>query len=165
MERRPHVLAPISMCAALGLVALAAPARADNRFLRELIDKPNATFSDAVKVLHVLAVGDTPKLEYEPCLVALVKRRVVSLDWDLDPDAKLTWGQFSIMIFRALDLKGGISTRLLTLLWGLNDRYAYRELTYLRIVPESGQHEFVSGEEVLTTLRRAQTWRDTGVSD
>ena len=151
-----------ALAVVLGLTGRAA---ADTAFARHLIDIPNATFEDGVKAIYLLDTGADKLPDFNACLVHLLKKKLVSLDWDLSPEQRLTNGRLSWMFVKALDLKGGATLRLLTPIFGLTERYAYRECAYLEFIGDDGQNEYVSGERLLTALRKTRSYKKTGKVD
>lgn len=158
MRRSPIAVLPAAAALVVLLVAPCPAPAAGLGWYRELVAKPNAEFSDAVRILHVLMTGeDGAELSFEDRLVYLVKRGVVDLEWDLDAGARFDCGQLAFMLCKAMRIRGGVSMRV----FGLSERYAYRECVDLDLVAPLGQEQFVSGEELLSVLRRARAFQKT----
>ncbi len=71
-------------------------------------------------------------------------------------DSPINAGELAYLIMKAFKLKGGL---MYTFFPG--PRYAYRELTFLGLLPSrGGPYRYVSGEEVVNTLSRVLNWKE-----
>jgi hypothetical protein len=80
--------------------------------------------------------------------------------WKVRPrgaDDPVTLGEYSFLLMRAFELKGGLFYRMIP-----GPRYAARELAYLRFIRGSGSpYRTLSGEEALGVLQRLLDWKES----
>ena len=133
------------------VLATASPASADDEFYRVLAAKPNATFEDAVRAFYELVSEQPPPADatFQTLAATLVERKVIRSDWTGDAQAKLTRGRVAYMICRACGIKGGITMRI----FGLSERYCFRECVYLGVWPGGNQRDLMTGGELMGVLK------------
>ena len=68
-------------------------------------------------------------------------------------DEQLRRGQFAYMLCKALDIKGGLTMRII----GTRERYALREVIFLGLMPDVNKAKYVNGMEVLGVLSEPKT--------
>ncbi len=134
---------------------LSAQEETSTEFYRVLAGKDHATYEDAVKAVDVLDRGRLVEMPFKKRLERLEKKDIVPDSWSKDPDQRLTRGKLAYMLMKTLNLKGGLITRL----FGLNTRYAYKELVFRNIMASGAQSRLVAGEEVISVLRSAAQYR------
>ncbi|MFQ5957150.1 MAG: hypothetical protein ACE5KK_05205, partial [Candidatus Brocadiales bacterium] len=108
-----------------------ASAAVDTSFLRELPYKGIATYEDGCMAMAVLMKIEPSDNSFESVTKALQEKKVVSGKWKVEADRPLTWGRISYMMCKVLGIKGGLSMRL----FGVSDRYAYRECVSKDLMP------------------------------
>jgi LysM repeat protein len=151
MTRR---LVPI---AAVVLLLLASAAKADNSFYRVLAAKPNAELTDAVRGFYELIAGrDAGATTFDQQAAVLIERKVMPAAWLKSPKAKFTRGRAAYMICGACHIKGGVTMRV----FGLSERYAFRECVFLGIWERGTQHDLLTGGELLGLLKWAADYNE-----
>ena len=131
---------------------------ADNAFFRVLAAKPNATMEDAVKALYMLKLGESAlgEMTFAEICDILTQKQLIKKDYAKDPKRLVNRGQIAYMICKALEIKGGLTMRI----FGVSERYGYRECVYLGLLPVGSQWDKVSGSELLGILAQAADYQE-----
>jgi len=132
---------------------------ADNAFFRVLAAKPNATMEDAVTAIYMLKVEESPaeKMTFATMCDILRQRKLIKTKYAKDPARLVNRGQMAYMICRAIGIKGGLTMRV----FGVSERYGYRECVYLKLIPGDGtQADRISGSELLGILAQALEYQE-----
>ena len=131
---------------------------ADNAFFRVLAAKPNATMEDAVKAVYMLKVEESPaeKMTFTEICDILLQKRLIRASYAKDPSRLVNRGQMAYMICRALGIKGGLTMRI----FGVSERYGYRECVYLGLLPAGTRVDRISGSEMLGILAQAVDYQE-----
>ncbi len=124
-------------------------------FYRDLAKKKAATVEDGYRAICILKADKNEEMKFEERRDYLVKEGIVPESWSLQPQTELTKGKLAYLVCKALEIKGGVIMRV----FGVSERYALRELAYLRIMPQKSAHFFVSGTELLAVLSRAARYK------
>lgn len=133
-------------------------------FFRTLYEKPQATRGDLVKaVLFILDAGDTA-WSFEESVEILKEKGIIPRNWKIKADETLKKGFLSNVLARAIRASTGLRHGLMTRVWGMSDRYAYRECVYHKIVPPGGEKKEVTGGELAASINRTdrfiKEWRN-----
>jgi hypothetical protein len=116
-------------------------------------DQPFLTAEAAGRLIYVLWKNQDYAGSYEDLRAELEAGRVVDPGWKLPPDVCLDRSITGYMLARAIDLRRGVNWQLLGL-----GRYAWRELVYLEIVPQSGELSLMSGHEFAGCMLKAEQY-------
>lgn len=125
----------------------AKPPDIDIAYFQELISRKVTYLSDACRVLTLLMKADIGPEEVGSQIAFLKEKKVFprAILKGLDPDLPLRKGVLAYMFCKALDIKGGIVPRV----FGLNQRYAIKELNYEGMLYPGDAEDVVSGRELV----------------
>jgi len=148
----------ILIIAVLGVLLGGIDLQADNSFFRVLAAKPNATMEDGVKMLYMLTTGEssTGKMTFQEICDILSRKGIIRKSYTKNKDRLLNRGQVSYMLCKALGIKGGLTMRI----FGVSERYGFRECVYLKLVPPGTQWDRVTGGELLGIMARAADYQE-----
>ena len=136
--------------AAAGLPAAAQ----SNELLDQILDSPSLSFAQA----SYLALAAAQRLP-DSATPEEAAEAAAGTGWKLRPHGAgdpVTLGEYSFLLMKAFELKGGLFYRLLP-----GPRYAARELAYRRLLRGSGSpYRTLSGEEALGVLQRLLDWKE-----
>ncbi len=125
-----------------------------NALMDDFLAEESASFGKAVYFVMAASAAITEDSSLEEAVDALGARGWLAKD--KKPDEPITLGEYSLLIMKALDIRGGIMYRIFP-----RPRYAARELDYLGfIVGKSHPGRSISGEEALRMLGRILEWRE-----
>ncbi len=128
---------------------------AQMEFWHQLADQRRVSNDDAFHGLLLLAEGEDPAASYEE-RVALLKERGWLYDrFDEPGDHAVTRGVVATAVARILEIKGGLTMRLV----GPVPRYAVRELMYENLYPPSSPRQPFSGTEFLGVISRVEDYQ------
>ena len=149
-----------SLLIATGIVlaSLCSAAAADttDMFL-QISAKKQASLGDGCKaVAALLGTADADKLAPADAVKKLQGLGMLPATGINDAGAPLTRGQLAYMVCKACDVKGGLSL----MLFGMSERYAYKECIYLNLMARGPGGRFVSGSELMAVTRRAGAYMD-----
>lgn len=130
-------------------------------FLRDLYSTNRATYGDAVRMIHALVTGGTSTAPFAELHQELVKRGIAREEWGPSEGEKVSRGRFAYLLVSALQISGGVTMNL----FGLSERHALREATYHRLMVGTFSDEYLTGRELIDTLRRAEIFRKEGNLD
>ena len=150
MRRLPNTprLGRALAVAALVAAVLAASASADTAFLRVLLEKKRATFADACRVVVILHTKNLESATFEQDVAHLRQAGILPNKWQITADQPVDRGELSSLLCKALDIKGGLTMRVL----GPARRYAFRECVFLKLLPHGHQHEYLTGEDLIAVV-------------
>jgi len=133
-------------------------AHADNAFFRVLAAKPNASMEDAVKALYMLKVGESgvEKMTFTEICDIMKQKGLIKASYGKDPKQLVNRGQVSYMLCKVLGIKGGLTMRI----FGVSERYGFRECVYLGLMPVGSQWDKVSGSELMGILAQAAEYQE-----
>jgi hypothetical protein len=156
--------------ATLGLILLASgcqTARVDRPLTRELAgndaneqlefwhrlaDQRVTSNDDAFHGLLLFLDGDDPATDYDGRVRALRSRRLLPKGFNQPAEQAVQRGTLAVGILKALDIKGGLTLRLL----GPTPRYAVRELVFMELYPPSSPNQTFSGAEFLGIIGKVE---------
>lgn len=86
----------------------------DTSYFRELVDKGNATYADAYRIMNILVKGhDTPDASFEDFKNELLNQEIILQKWSaFKADEFINRGQLAYMLVKALGIKGGLTLRI-----------------------------------------------------
>ena len=136
-------------------VAVLPAAAQSNQLLDQILDTPHLSFGQAA----YLALAAAQKLP-DSAAPAQAAEAIPGTGWKVrlrGPDDPVTLGEYSFLLARAFELKGGLFYRLFP-----GPRYAARELAYRRFIRGNGSpYRTLSGEEALGILQRLLDWKES----
>lgn len=124
----------------------------DTEFVRELMKKKKSTVGDAVLCFYSLSGEEKPAKTAKEAADALIKKGWIDEDWKGELDTNASLGEVCRLICAALEIKGGLTMRVL----GRTSRYCYRECAAKRLVAPNGPHSAVSGRDLLSIVGRIE---------
>lgn len=140
----------LALCAAAVLPAAAQ----SNQVLDQILDTPSLSFGQA----SYLALAAAQKLP-DSATPGEAAEAASGTGWKLRPhgaDDPVTLGEYSFLLMKAFELKGGLFYRMIP-----GPRYAARELAWRRFIRGDGSpYRNLSGEEALGVLQRLLDWKE-----
>ncbi|MHC4605548.1 MAG: hypothetical protein ACYTAF_01260 [Planctomycetota bacterium] len=130
-------------------------------FLRRMYSTDRAAYGDAVRLVHSVISDAHSSGSHADLLAELEEKGIARADWELGEDDKVRKGVLAYMLVQALEIDGGVTIRI----FGVSQRYALRELNYLKVLTGRYVEEFVTGREVIDVLQRARIYRTKGSLD
>ncbi len=148
----------IVVVSVLLLWGIGSSAHAEVSFFRMLAAKPNATMEDAIKAVYMLNVGESAseKMTFAEIRDIMLQKKLIKKSHAKDPDRLANRGQVAYMVCKALGIRGGLTMRI----FGISERYGFRECTYLGLIPGGSQWDKVSGSELVGILAHAADYRE-----
>jgi hypothetical protein len=123
-----------------------------------LYSQPAVTVAEACRVVLLLADGEEQFADYPARYDALVERGIIRPAWGLTREECVDRGTLAYMIYRVLELRGGVNMAVLGRL-GIGDRrYATKELSYRGLIPQGSAHVYVSGAEFMDIIGRTDRY-------
>jgi hypothetical protein len=153
----------VAACAPLLAQDKPAPAGKESRtaYLRRIFEKDRATYGDACRAVLSLLKDEHTDADFAAVSGDLSGRGIVSADWNLQEKSLLTKGTLAYMLCQALELKGGLTTRL----FGMSRRYALRECQHRGLLAGGVTDEYVSGREMIDAVTNATVHKEQGNAD
>jgi hypothetical protein len=122
-------------------------------YFTELLAKETADLSDACRTI-VLLMGMNDQFSDRQARFNFLKEEGIipkNIDADSDHSMSLRKGVIAYMLAKTIDIKGGITLRI----FGVNQRYAFKELVYEQIMYPGNVSDIISGQELILTLTQA----------
>jgi hypothetical protein len=122
-------------------------------YFKELLSRKVALNSDVCKVITILLGMENDVPEFSSQVASLKQRNIIpsKITAELSPNQPLSKGLAAYMFCQALNIKGGLLLRL----FGMNQRYALKELVFQRIMSPGRVKDTVSGKELIVIFTRA----------
>jgi hypothetical protein len=131
----------------------AAPgAEAELDFWEGLEQQRIVTVNDTLHALLLFADDGGSFATYDERLTEAKRRKWLSASADPAANESVTVGLVAVAACRILDVKGGLTMRLL----GPTPRYCTRELVFLEILPPRTEHQSLSGLELIDVVGRLE---------
>jgi hypothetical protein len=129
-------------------------------YFAELLSKRVAFFSDACRVLTVLMGVENQYKDFDSQIAFFKERNIIPrrIALECNPAEPLCKGLTAYMFCEALGIKGGLWLRL----FGMNQRYALRELVFEGIMSPGNINDIVSGKELIFILTQAANYLSRG---
>jgi hypothetical protein len=126
------------------------------RFTREVVDKESVTVGDGVTATLILIDGYEPGHTFEDQMETLIKRDIIERKQraELKASDTLTRGRLAYFIAGALQIKGGLTTRI----FGKSQRHSLRECIDSGIIKKGSASSTVSGRELISVLANAESY-------
>lgn len=120
--------------------------------------KSVVTVGEAYRTILILADGEDAYDDFASRKQALLSRGIVREAWNLERDQCVDRGTIAYMVYRVLEMRGGVNMVALAS-WGLGDRrYALRELTYRGLMRQSPPYQYITGGELVFLIRKADEY-------
>ncbi len=125
----------------------------DRIYFAELMTRKVSFRYDAGKIFVLLMGVENLYIDLNSQIIFLIEKKLLpgKLESDFSPMEPLRKGLFAYMLYRALDVKGGITLSL----FGVSERYALKELVYQGILSSGNVNDILTGDELVTTTMRA----------
>jgi hypothetical protein len=139
------------------ILVIALPLQSDTSYFRELVNKGNATVYDGYRMIAILLSGqDNPDATYTELQSALSGLKTIPTGWKSKKESDfLTRSELAYMLFKSLEMKGGLTMRI----FGVSERYAFRECVDKKLIVEGYAGQLLSGEELISILAEAEKYQ------
>ena len=127
----------------------------DAVFMGELAAQDRVNQNDGFRAVLIWADGKDESKNFKQRAVTLAAKGFLKTRWRLNPAAPLDKGTLAYMVFKALDLRGGVNMAIFN-----SRRYALRELVYNGMMARGADYTYVSGSEFIAILGRADDYRN-----
>jgi hypothetical protein len=126
-----------------------------NTVIDELLGEEQATLGNSAYLIFV-AAGLLPEEATIEEAVSFLRDQEWSKKVKGDAGDPVKLGQFSLMLMKSLDIRGGLGYGMFK-----GPKYACRELVYLKIiVQKKDPYDYISGQDALMVLSRALDWKE-----
>lgn len=127
-------------------------------FYHTLAERNMASNDEAFHALLLFFHGEDPADTYPGRVAALKANGFLPDSYDRPSNLAVTKGDMAVVIVNALDIKGGLTMRVL----GPSPRYALKELQQLGLAPPgSSANQTISGSQVLTVIGKMEDYQAT----
>jgi hypothetical protein len=130
-------------------------------YVRRIFQKDRCSFGDVCRIVLSLAKGEHTDAAFAEVQKDLVQRGILEEGGGLEEPVAVTKGTLAYMLCQALGIKGGLVTRL----FGMSRRYAFRECVYAGLLRGKTDMEYVTGRELIDALADAETYQQKGNLD
>ncbi|MFC1646161.1 hypothetical protein ACFL2Y_03180 [Candidatus Omnitrophota bacterium] len=122
-------------------------------YLTELIPRKVAFGYDACKILVILMKVEDEYINLDAQVDFLNKENLLpeKIAAEFDPMKPLRKGVAAYMFCKALEIKGGVILRV----FGINQRYAIKELVFQGIMSSGNVRDIISGDELASMLTQS----------
>ena len=127
---------------------------AQMEFWHTLVDRKITSNDEAFHGLLLFLDHEDPSEDYEARVALLKERQMIPESFNQPAGAPIQRGTLAVALARALQIKGGVTMRVM----GPSPRYATRELQYLSLYPASSPRQTFSGSEFLGIIGRAEDY-------
>ena len=125
-------------------------------FWHGLADRPIVSNNEMAHGLVELANRTDPSETYDQRIAWLKSKGYLDSGFDGAADASAERGTVAQILCRVLNIKGGLTMRLI----GAHPRYALRELVYMEIMPDSSPQQGLSGIEFVGIINKAEAYTE-----
>jgi hypothetical protein len=126
-----------------------------NQIIDELLSSEEATFGHVVYLVLHASLNIPEETSIEEAIDALKEKNWKKVKI-MDPFKPIKLGDFSILLMRAFDIKGGVMYSIFK-----SPKYATSELAYMGIITGNTQYtRTISGMEVLVYLGNLLEWKE-----
>ena len=125
----------------------------DRIYFAELMTRKISFRYDASKIFVLLMGVENQYIDMNSQIIFLKEKNFLpkKLEADFSPREPLRKGLFAYMLYKALEVEGGITLSL----FGISERYALKELVYQGILASGNENDILTGEELVSTTMRA----------
>ena len=135
------------------------PPEVDIAYFKELLSRRITSISDACNVLTILMGADIKQGDPDSQIAYLKEKKVFpkNVRGGISPNTPLRKGVAAYMFCAALDIKGGV----IFTLFGLNQRYAMKELVYEGMLYPGDADDIITGKELVLLFTGAVDYLDS----
>jgi len=126
-------------------------------FWHTIADEPICSNDAAFHGLLLYFDNTDECADYAARVQLLKSRRMLPEGFNQPPDAAVQRGTLAYALCRALQIKGGVTMRVL----GNSDRYATRELQFMGLFPPGSQQQTFSGTEYVGIIGKIEDYQRT----
>jgi len=126
-------------------------------FMGDLAAQERVNQNDGFRAMLIWVDGEDESKNFEQRVVALAEKGLVKTRWQFNPTAPIDKATLAYMVYKALGLRGGLNMAVFS-----NRRYALRELVYRDMMARGADYTYVSGNEFIAILGRADDHRSAG---
>ncbi|MCP4254684.1 MAG: hypothetical protein GY775_15035 [Candidatus Scalindua sp.] len=174
----------ITVCTLLCLISLlvlfqSREALAEENVYRELIERGVATYEDGCRAISAYVGLPAGAMTFDEVVLALKKKEIVDKRWNYASDKTLTRAIVAYMVFKALDMKGGLTMRTANGIGrfssfvcrklgisddfaipdiGIGRRYAFLEFQFKGIIPQGNKRTFLTGHDLMAVMYRLEQY-------
>ena len=151
----------------------------DENVYRELIERGVATYEDGCRAISAYVGVPAGAMTFEEVVSELKRKEIVDRRWKYSPDKTLTRAIMAYMIFKVLDMKGGLTmhvtdgigrfTSFVCRKLGISDdftvpdigigrRYAFLEFQFKGIIPQGNKRTFLTGHDLMAVMYRLEQY-------
>src|SRR5687768_10373865 len=124
-------------------------------FWHALPERKAVSNDEAFHAVLLFAEGEDATGDYAERVRAMKERRMLPGGFGAPADAPVRRGTLAVALAQALDIRGGLTMRV----FGIQPRYAVRELQYAGVYPPSSPQQTFSGAEFLGIIGRAEDYQ------
>jgi hypothetical protein len=128
-------------------------------FWHSLTDQPVASNDEAFHGLLLYADGKDDTASYYARVAELKRRKMIPGDFNQPADAAVQRGTVAVAMCRTLNIKGGLTMRVLGPIVGPVPRYAVRELQFMGLMPPGSPQQTFSGNEFVGIIGRMEDYQ------
>lgn len=138
------------------------PAGGELAFFEVLMNKRASTWEDGIQVIFELLGLETDIKDFSARMEYLYHQRSLPLKhygqgYTWKEETLITKGQLAFLLCKALKIKGGLHMRL----FGINERYALKEIVFEKIIVRGSPQDLISGKELTLTFLNAVQFLST----
>jgi hypothetical protein len=130
-------------------------------FWHRLTDQPVCSNDEAFHGLLLYLDNEDKAASYEERVQTLKSRKLLLPGFNQPADVAVTRGTLAVALCQALDIKGGVTMRLL----GPSDRYSSRELQFMGLFPPGSPQQTFSGNEYVGIIGRIEDYQRGNAAD
>ena len=151
----------------------------DENVYRDLIERGVATYEDGCRAISAYVGVPAGTMTFEEVVSELKRKEIVDRRWKYSPDKTLTRAIMAYMIFKVLDMKGGLTmhvtdgigrfTSFVCRKLGISDdftvpdigigrRYAFLEFQFKGIIPQGNKRTFLTGHDLMAVMYRLEQY-------
>lgn len=127
-------------------------------FFKKLYEQKIVTIGDLIKISPLLILEAPEILTFSSAINLLKDKKIIPQKWNPNPDNSLKKGFMSNILFRIIKFKTGYKGSLNIRLFGISDRYSYKELTNMKIVSPGGKGKTVSGGDLVASFTQTDNF-------
>jgi hypothetical protein len=140
---------------------MASDADSQIEFWHALTEQPICSNDAAFHGLLLYLENKDDSTDYVGRVATLKSRGMLPSGFNQPADAAIQRGTLAVALCRALQIKGGVTMRVL----GPSERYALRELQFLGLYPPGSQQQTFSGNEYVGIIGRIEDYQRGNPAD
>lgn len=120
-----------------------------------LKEKPRASTADAARIFCLIYNKYPWTMSGEEMKKVLLDKKIIKPHWEISEAAPLTAGKLAFMICYSIPIK----TSMIMAVSAPSQRYSLREAAFHEIMDLSGIYRYISGQELINIIARAENFR------